>query len=116
MLHKYEDIWKQRFSSCSGPDAVASQLRESHPEAATSSSDVEWCSVPMLMHRWAKEQVINSERKAFASKVSIFTARLLSTICCRTMSWLEYVTISWFCRNKETRVKSLLLLKGVVPD
>jgi hypothetical protein len=56
MLHKYADLWKRRFASGSAPDAVASQLRESHTEAATSSSDVEWCSVPMLMHRRAKEQ------------------------------------------------------------
>lgn len=55
MLHKYADLWKRRFSSGSAPDPVASQFRESNPEAAA-SSDVEWCSVPMLMHRRAKEQ------------------------------------------------------------
>lgn len=56
MLHKYADLWKRRFSSGTAPEAVASQLRESHTEAATSSSDVDWCSVPMFMHRRAKEQ------------------------------------------------------------
>jgi hypothetical protein len=56
MLHTYADLWKRRFSSGSTPGAVASQLRDSNTEAATSSSDVEWCSVPMLMHRRAKEQ------------------------------------------------------------
>jgi hypothetical protein len=56
MLHKYADLWMRRFSSGNVPGAVASQLRDSSAEAASSSSDVEWCSVPMLMHRRAKEQ------------------------------------------------------------